>query len=114
MNRYTLALLAASVPLLGADAPLPSVQTVMDHWIAATGGRAAWEARHNLVEHATLDFAKQGLKGISHHLRSPAQPLPGDYGAGWHRQDRVRKQWRGGLGEHGAAGSAHQAGRRKG
>jgi len=63
MNRYTLALLAASLPLLGADEPLPSAQTVMDHWIDATGGRAAWEARRNLVEHATLDFAKQGLKG---------------------------------------------------
>jgi hypothetical protein len=63
MNRYTLALLAASLPLLGADEPLPSVQTVMDHWITASGGREAWEARHNLVEHATLDFAKQGLKG---------------------------------------------------
>jgi hypothetical protein len=63
MNKLALALLAASLPLLAADAPLPSVQTVMDHWIAATGGRAAWEARHNLVQHATLDFAKQGLKG---------------------------------------------------
>jgi hypothetical protein len=62
MNKLALALLVACFPLLGAD-PLPSVQTVMDHWIAATGGRAAWEARHNLVEHATLDFAKQGLKG---------------------------------------------------
>jgi hypothetical protein len=67
MNKLALALLvalpAASLPLLAADVPLPSVQTVMDHWIAATGGRAAWEARHNLVQHATLDFAKQGLKG---------------------------------------------------
>jgi hypothetical protein len=63
MNKLALGLLAASFPLLGADAALPSVQTIMDHWIAATGGRAAWEARHNLVQHATLDFAKQGLKG---------------------------------------------------
>src|SRR5271155_1179661 len=63
MNKLALALLAASLPLLGADAALPSVQTVMDHWIAVTGGRAAWEARHNLVEHATVDFAKQGIKG---------------------------------------------------
>jgi hypothetical protein len=62
MNKLALGLLAASFPLLGADA-LPSVQTVMDHWIAATGGRAAWEARHNLVEHATLELAKAGLKG---------------------------------------------------
>jgi hypothetical protein len=63
MNKLAVALLAASLPLLGADAALPSVQSVMDHWISATGGRAAWEARHNLVEHATLDFAKQGIKG---------------------------------------------------
>jgi hypothetical protein len=63
MNKLAVALLAAFVPLLGADDALPSVQTVIDHWIAATGGRAAWEARHNLVEHATVDFAKQGLKG---------------------------------------------------
>ena len=62
MKKLALALLAVSLPLLGADA-LPSVQTVLDHWIAATGGRAAWEARHNLVEHATLDFSKAGLKG---------------------------------------------------
>ncbi len=62
MNKLGFALLAASLPLLGADA-LPSAQTVLDHWIDATGGRAAWEARHNLVEHATLDFAKAGLKG---------------------------------------------------
>src|SRR5579862_5086137 len=63
MNRLALALIAASFPLLGADEPLPSVQTVMDHFITATGGRPAWEARHNLVQHATLDFAKAGLKG---------------------------------------------------
>src|ERR1700691_4578849 len=63
MNKLALALLAASLPLLGADEALPGIQTVLDHWISATGGRAAWEARHNLVEHATLDLAKQGLKG---------------------------------------------------
>ena len=63
MNRFALALLAASFPLLAAEEALPSVQTVMDHWIAASGGRAAWESRHNLVQHATLDFAKVGLKG---------------------------------------------------
>ncbi len=63
MNRLTLALLAASLPLLAADEPLPSAQTVIDHWISATGGRAAWEARHNVVEHATVEFPKQGLKG---------------------------------------------------
>jgi hypothetical protein len=62
-NKLALALLAASLPLFAADEALPSVETVMNHFIAATGGKAAWEARHSQVEHATIDFAKQGLKG---------------------------------------------------
>jgi hypothetical protein len=63
MNRLAVALLAASLPVFGADEALPSVETVINHWLAATGGKAAWEARHSVVEHATIDFAKQGLKG---------------------------------------------------
>ena len=63
MNKLALALLAASLPLFGADEALPSVEVVYNHFIAATGGKAAYEARHSMVEHATLDFAKQGLKG---------------------------------------------------
>ncbi len=62
MNKLTLALMAA-LPLLSADEPPPSVETVMNHFIASTGGKTAWEARHSQVEHATIDFAKQGLKG---------------------------------------------------
>src|ERR1700733_1002085 len=62
-NKLALALLAASVPLFAADEALPSVETVMSHFIAATGGKAAWDARHGQVEHATIDFSKQGLKG---------------------------------------------------
>lgn len=63
MNKLALALLAAFLPLFGADEALPSTETVIDHFIAATGGKAAWEARHSQVEHATIDFPKQGLKG---------------------------------------------------
>lgn len=62
VNKLALALLAA-LPLCGADEALPSVESVMNHFIAATGGKAAWEARHSQIEHATIDFAKQGLKG---------------------------------------------------
>ena len=63
MNKLALALLAASLPIFGADEALPSVETVYNHFIAATGGKAAYAARHSLVEHATIDFAKQGLMG---------------------------------------------------
>ncbi len=62
-NKLALALLAASLPLFAADEALPSVEAVMNHFVAATGGKAAWDARHSQVEHATIDFAKQGLKG---------------------------------------------------
>lgn len=70
MKKRALAVLAASpilalasLSILRADEPLPSVETVYNHFIAATGGRAAYQARHSLIEHATVDFAKQGLKG---------------------------------------------------
>jgi hypothetical protein len=62
MKKLALVLLAA-FPLFGAGEQLPSVETVYNHFIAATGGKAAYEARHTLVEHAILDFTKQGLKG---------------------------------------------------
>ncbi len=39
MNKLALALLAASLPLFGADEALPSVETVYSHFIAATGGK---------------------------------------------------------------------------
>lgn len=63
MKKLALALLVVSLPLLNAEEALPSAQTVIDHFIAATGGKAAWEARHSQVEHATIEFAAQGLKG---------------------------------------------------
>src|SRR5580700_4154154 len=64
MNKLALALLGTSFfPIFSAGQSLPSVETVMNHFVAATGGKTAWEARKTQVEHATLDFAKQGLKG---------------------------------------------------
>jgi Protein of unknown function (DUF620) len=63
MKKFPFAILTVCLPLCAAGAALPSAQAVIDHWIAATGGRALWEARHNLVEHATVEFAKQGIKG---------------------------------------------------
>jgi hypothetical protein len=68
MKKLALALLAAfltvcAAPVFAQNEALPSVETVMNHFIAATGGRAAWEARHIQVEHASIEFAKVGLKG---------------------------------------------------
>jgi hypothetical protein len=68
MNQLILFALAAFLPFL--DTPVfaqneasPSVETVINHFIAATGGKAAWEARHSQIEHATLEFPKQGIQG---------------------------------------------------
>lgn len=73
MNKLAPALLAVALPLaflpvfglpvFGADEALPSVEAVYNHFIMATGGKAAYEGRHSLIEHATINFAKQGLKG---------------------------------------------------
>lgn len=71
MNKLAVAVLAVSLPLFGADEALPSVETVINHFLTATGGRAAYEARHSLVQHATIDFPKAGLKG-SHAIYQAA------------------------------------------
>ncbi len=63
MNKLALVLLAVSVPLWCAAQDLPSADQVINHFIEATGGRAAWEARHSQVEHGTFEFAKLGVKG---------------------------------------------------
>src|SRR3984885_10837248 len=62
-NKLALALFAAYLPLFAAAEGHPHAATATKHFIPATGGKAAWETRHSQVEHATIDFAKQGLKG---------------------------------------------------
>ena len=62
-----LAVLAASLlglgPVFGAPEALPSADAVISRFVAVTGGKAAWEARHSQIEHATIEFAKLGVKG---------------------------------------------------
>lgn len=62
-KQLTFALFAASLPVLGAPEALPSADAVISRFVAATGGKAAWEARHSQIEHATIEFAKLGVKG---------------------------------------------------
>jgi hypothetical protein len=63
IHTIGLAVLAASWPAAAAGQSMPSADSVIDHFIAVTGGKAAWEARHSQVEHATIEFAKLGVKG---------------------------------------------------
>lgn len=63
MNKLVFSLLILVFPIIAADEPLPTVDAIYNHFISATGGKAAWEARHSQVQHAIIEFPKQGLKG---------------------------------------------------
>ncbi len=46
-----------------APAPLPKAEVILDKYIEATGGKAAYEKRHSEVTTATIEFVGQGVKG---------------------------------------------------
>jgi hypothetical protein len=62
MNKLALALLLTS-PLFCADEALPKAESIVDHYIEATGGRAAFEKHRTEVMHGTIELAAQGVKG---------------------------------------------------
>jgi len=63
MKKLCILLLVAPVALFCADESLPKAETVLNHFIEATGGRAALEKLHNQVQHGSIEFAAQGIKG---------------------------------------------------
>ena len=63
MNKLVLALLLTSVPLFCADEALPKAETILDRWVEVSGGKAAFEKRHNEVMHGTMEFTGKGIKG---------------------------------------------------
>jgi hypothetical protein len=63
MKQLSVLLLVCPVALFCADESLPKAETVLNHFIEATGGKAALEKLHNQVQHGTLEFAAQGIKG---------------------------------------------------
>ena len=46
-----------------ADEPLPSPEALMDKYIDATGGKAAYEKRRNEITIGTMEFTGKGIKG---------------------------------------------------
>jgi hypothetical protein len=65
--RRELLIAAAGILCAGfvhaAQDALPKVDEIMDKYIAATGGRAAYEKRKNEVTTGTMDFTGKGIKG---------------------------------------------------
>jgi Protein of unknown function (DUF620) len=62
-KQLAFVLLTACLPVFGAPEALPSADAVISRFVTVTGGKAAWEARHSQIEHATIEFAKLGVKG---------------------------------------------------
>ena len=63
MNRLASALLVATTLLpLHAD-DLPKAETILDHFIEVTGGKAAHEKIHSEVTKGTMEFVGKGIKG---------------------------------------------------
>src|ERR1035438_1720359 len=62
MNKLALALLVTAAPFLVAD-ELPKADTILDRFLNAVGGKAAFEKHHNEVMHGNLEFTGRGLKG---------------------------------------------------
>jgi len=63
MNKLTLALLLSSAPVFCADDALPKAETILDRSVEVTGGKAAFEKRHNEVMHGSMEFSGRGIKG---------------------------------------------------
>jgi hypothetical protein len=63
MRQAAVLLLLAPFALLAADESLPKAATILDHYVEATGGKAAYEKRHNEVQHGIVDFAANGIHG---------------------------------------------------
>lgn len=76
MNRRTVlqALLAGILPALAAGQALPPAAQILDRYIQATGGKAAYESRKSEIDTGTLEFAAQGIKGtIVRYSQDPDQ-----------------------------------------
>lgn len=51
-------------PAPAAAQPLPKAETLLDHFIEVTGGKAAYEKRTNEVTSGSFEMAAQGIKGV--------------------------------------------------
>lgn len=63
MNKLALALLLSTAPFTAAQEALPKAETILDRFVEATGGRAAFEKHHNEVMHGSMELTGRGVKG---------------------------------------------------
>jgi hypothetical protein len=58
-----LAVALSAAAAFAADEALPKAETVLDRYVEVTGGKAAYEKRHNETVTGSVELAGQGLKG---------------------------------------------------
>lgn len=63
MIRRTALLICAGALFAAADDALPKAETVLDHYVEVTGGKAAYEKRKTEITTGTFEMPAQGLKG---------------------------------------------------
>jgi hypothetical protein len=60
--RFALVVLLSGWTAFAADEALPKAETILDHYIEVTGGKAAYEKRKTEIAKGTLEIAAQGVK----------------------------------------------------
>jgi hypothetical protein len=83
MNRSDLgrniaigAAMALSVTLARAADELPKAETILDKYVEATGGKAAYQKHHSEISKGTLELSALGLKGaVTSYRAEPDKSL---------------------------------------
>ncbi len=72
IRTFALITVLGAFVAFGADDALPKAETILDHYIEVTGGKAAYEKRKSEITTGTVEFAAQGLKGtLTHYAAAP-------------------------------------------
>ena len=72
MKKLVLIALLGGFTALAADEALPPAETILNHYIEVTGGKAAWEKRKTEVATGTVEIVAQGIKGtLAHYSADP-------------------------------------------
>jgi hypothetical protein len=65
-----LAGLVSSQAIAAAEEPLPKAEDILDKFVEATGGKAAYEKVHNEMWTGTFEFVGKGIKGTATAYRA--------------------------------------------
>jgi hypothetical protein len=68
---FTSLLYVSGGALAWADDALPKAETIIDHFVEVTGGKAAYEKRKSEIMTGTIEMAAQGVKGTLTRYSEP-------------------------------------------